>query len=145
MGRRQIQMMKKLFYQSECQDGVHTCIVEDNGRVAYAYLLREKQIVGDLWLYNQEATPQEPEWKNRSKLPFLNPAAFFELSRMSEPLCSVDEIEIVWGGGDDGISTSLQLHLRGQFYGELIVGSKPGWTIAASQDGPLAKRLSSNP
>jgi hypothetical protein len=74
-------------------------------------------------------------------MPFLNPEALVDVSRMSQPLCSTDEIEITWSFGDDGIATSLQLHLRGQLYGEMKVGAKPGWTIAVSIDGPLAKRL----
>jgi len=90
---------------------------------------------------NQDSSPHEPEWKDRSKMPFLNPVAFVDASRMSGPLCSEDEIEISWLVGDDGIATSLELYIRGQLYGKMVVGAKPGWTIAASQDGPLAKRL----
>jgi len=32
-------------------------IIIDDNRVSYAYLLYDKNIIGDVWLYNRVATP----------------------------------------------------------------------------------------
>jgi hypothetical protein len=45
---------------------------EDDGKVAYAYLKKDNEIVGDLWLYNRCKTPVKPEWKDKKNIPFAN-------------------------------------------------------------------------
>jgi hypothetical protein len=128
-----------------CGDGLHRCVVEDNGRVAYAYLIREGKMIGDLWLYNQAETPIEPEWRDRTKMPFLNPIAFVDTSTMAQPLQSEDDLEAEWEVGADGVATRVRLYLYGCLYGVLAPAAKPGWSVAVVKDGPLAKLLSSSP
>jgi hypothetical protein len=134
--------MSTLLHQFTCDDGLHRCVVEDNGRVAYAYLIRENKMIGDLWLYNQAESPTEPEWRDRTKMPFLNPASFVDMGAMSQPLQSSDDIAAEWELGGDGVATKVALYLHGQLYGVLAPMVKPGWCVAVLKDGPLAKRLS---
>src|ERR687898_201513 len=54
----------------------YSAVFEDDGKVAYAYLLDDGRIVADVWLYNRAAAPEAPEWRDRSKAPFLNPRGF---------------------------------------------------------------------
>ena len=133
--------MSTLIHQLNCDDGAHSCVLEDNGRVAYAYLIREGKVIGDLWLYNQAETPVEPEWRDRTKTPFLNPAAFVDATAMAQPLQSGEDSAIEWEIGADGWATSAKLYLYGQLYGILSPQAKPGWCVAALKDGPLAKRF----
>lgn len=133
--------MSTFFTRFDCSDGQHACIIEDNGRVAYAYLLCRDEVVGDLWLYNQASTPSTPEWNDRSKMPFLNAKEYVDVIRMAHPIMSTEEIAIHWIDSASALAVELSLSLRGQLYGILASGMKPGWTIAASMDGPLAKVL----
>lgn len=63
-------------FDSRSPDGSHTLVVEEDERVAYAYLLRGPEIVGDVWLYNVAPTPEETNWKDPAQMPFLNPRAY---------------------------------------------------------------------
>lgn len=133
--------MSTFFYETSCNDGLHKCVVEDNGRVAYAYLIRENRMIGDLWLYNQAQSPVEPEWRDRTKMPFLNPVPFVQMSSMAQPLQSGGDVAAEWEIGADGVAMRVKLFLYGQLYGVLAPAAKPGWCVAAVKDGPLAKCL----
>lgn len=137
--------MSIFFHQLNCGDNLHRCIIEDNGSVAYAYLIREKRIVGDIWLYNQATTPENPEWQDRSKMPFLNPKAYVDFDSMQPPLCSTDEVDAKWEFDEGGLFVRVGLYLRGKLYGLLVPMAKPGWCVAARKDGPLAKPLPTMP
>jgi len=113
-------------------------VVEDDGRVAYAYLLENGRIVGDVWLYNVADAPVAPEWSHRSKLPFLNPAPFCR-NDISIPRVTDVAIRCVW--------LRDQTLVVDVFFSEVHVarlrrGAKPGWSLLAAREGPLAKRLS---
>ena len=51
-----------LDFVSPC--GAFTLTVDDDGKVAYAYLKKEKKILGDVWLYNRCPAPDEKEWQD---------------------------------------------------------------------------------
>ena len=114
-------------------------VVEDNGRVAYAYLLdSDQQIVSDVWLYNRCDTPVKPEWTDPDKLPFANPAGFVRLDGAIMPINRAEEVEIVW------IQVSgvmAQIHIRNTLAGVLALDARPGWSVMAAKDGPLARML----
>ena len=133
--------MGTFYMRFDHTDGQHACIIEDDGTVAYAYLLRRNEVVADLWLYNQAPTPSYPEWKDRSKMPFLNSKEYVDMLRMAHPIISTEEVTIHWIDGSPAVAIQLSLSLHGQLYGLLASGTKPGWTIAASKDGPLARVL----
>ncbi|WP_374951629.1 hypothetical protein [Mucilaginibacter sp.] len=46
--------------------------IEDDGRVAYAYLMQGNDEVADVWLYNLAAAPVASFWNEADK-PFVNP------------------------------------------------------------------------
>ncbi len=133
--------MTTLLEQFDCQDELHRCVVEDDGRVAYAYLVRENRMIGDVWLYNQAESPIEPEWRDRIKMPFLNPVSYVNLEAMAPPLKSRDDLAVAWEVGKEGIVTQVSVYLHGRLYGILEPMAKPGWCVAALKDGPLAKCL----
>ena len=55
----------------------YSVIFDDDGRVAYAYLLApDEHIVSDVWLYNRCESPLQPEWPDQEKIPFANPASY---------------------------------------------------------------------
>jgi len=66
----------ELLLRLDSPDGRLSVMLEDDGRVAYAYLLQDGKVVGDVWLYNVVETPERVDWKDRSQMPFLNPKRF---------------------------------------------------------------------
>jgi hypothetical protein len=96
-------------------------VVEDNGRVAYAYLRDDtSRTVGDVWLYNTVETPDLPEWKDRKLLPFRNPRGYAENWLPPAPLSDAD-VRVVWGTSKVG-SPSAAVYL----WGELFAFLEPG-------------------
>ena len=56
-------------------DGKCAIVIEDDGRVGYAYFLDSRgDICGDVWLYNRCPAPDVPEWHDPSGAPFANPS-----------------------------------------------------------------------
>ena len=112
---------------------------EDDGRVAYAYILDpDGNIVGDVWLYNRCAAPAEPEWHDKSQLPFANPASFVRGEARIKPVSNVCDVSVQWKLMDDG-QPRANILIRNHLAGVLSNGSKPGWSTQASRNGPLAK------
>ena len=114
--------------------------MEDDGKVCYAYLIAEDgNICGDVWLYNRCHAPTEPEWHKRENAPFANPASF---SRQSSDFClpgSVQEISVEWIEVDQ--LEVARICLSGTYFAKLMDGAKPGWSLLAAKDGPLAQAL----
>ncbi len=131
-------MSDSLFFQFEGPDNLKA-MVEDNGRVAYAYLLEDKQIVGDVWLYNHGAGPSEAEWADPSKAPFANPADF--AAAIDIPIHNRTDVDVTWGVDYQSGAIQVSILIRGQLFAILEPGAKPGWSKLALQEGPLAKRL----
>jgi hypothetical protein len=112
---------------------------EDNGRVAYAYLRQEGKIVSDVWLYNRAQTPEQPEWTDRSKMPFLNPQGF---STDDEPPIPSRPEDVTARWVQDGNQLeAVEIYLKGVLWAKLAPGAKPGWSNGASRVGPLAQPL----
>lgn len=117
----------------------HSVVIEDNGRVAYAYLLQGNEIVGDVWLYNCTEAPDEPLWNDPNKAPYANPAGFAK-ARLISPAESGSDFEVKWSIVY-GKLRYADIHLRDKLLARLAPGSKPGWCVLALKDGPLAKVL----
>ena len=115
-------------------------VVDDDGRVAYAYLLdANDRICGDVWLYNRCIAPDEPEWRTRDNAPFANPASYAadcEAFRLAETGAG---FSVEWVREDTGFIAKL--FLRGELFAVLKEGETPGWARLAKKDGPLAKML----
>ena len=113
-------------------------VFEDDGRTAYGYLVRDKVIVSDVWVYNHGAPPEHPEWDDPSRAPFRNPKAYAR-SETIEPATREDDIAFAWAGTAEKRSATITL--RGVVLGVLTLGSRPGRARMAAADGPLARTL----
>jgi len=120
------------------QNDCYSVVIEDDGKVAYAYLLKEEHIIGDVWLYNQAETPADPDWTDKESLPFLNGQEFVRDN--ITPILNVDEVRVEWT--DDLEVGGVLLYIRDQFTAKLTINSKPGWSTNVTKDGPLARTIS---
>ncbi len=116
--------------------GGYSVTVEADARVAYAYLLENGKIIGDVWLYNVAPTPSSTNWKDRDQMPFLNPAPF---AGAQDAYDIRNGLECRWTG------RKVEILCGGELVAVLVPGAKPGWSKQAQEDGPLAKTLSSAP
>jgi hypothetical protein len=108
--------------------------VEDDSRVAYAYLRRYGEIVADVWLYNVAEPPEENAWLERTQLPFLNPRKF----------CKQGVVERITKRTQIGctiVSEYVEVSIDSQLIARLKPGVKPGWSRFAVIDSPLARPL----
>jgi hypothetical protein len=111
-------------------------VLDDDGRVAYAYLLKDEEVVGDVWLYNVDEAPETPPWKDPSQMPFLNPKSYCRLE--SVPRLQADsEVHCRW------YKQGVEVSIDGIIVARLEEGAKPGWSRMAARPGPLAKPLES--
>lgn len=114
---------------------------EDDGRVAYAYLLApDGKFVADVWLYNRGKPPLEPEWHDRSLMPFANPADYVEEDGRFMIPTKPSDISVDWDASDPSGLTA-RIHVHGELFAMLRPGSKPGWSLLAVRNGPLALKL----
>src|SRR6266851_4505324 len=74
--------------------GVRALVLDDDGKVAYGYLLEREAVVGDVWLYNVAATPNTVDWNDKSQMPFLNPQKFCKAETV--PRLNPQSLEIRW-------------------------------------------------
>ena len=132
--------MNEFFESYQSPDPALSLVVEDDGRVAYGYLLVDKEIIGDVWLYNQAETPSAPEWKDESKAPFLNPSAYVDQPSDFAPITSSSELRIKWVT-ENGEIVGAHIFIRGRHHATVRRAQKPGACRFARKDGPLAKVL----
>jgi hypothetical protein len=113
-------------------------VVEDDDRVAYAYLLHEGRIVADVWLYNRTPAPQRPPWQEpKGQMPFLNSAHHVHVGgsvRSPTP----DAISVLWPDGTQS-DLSITVCIDNDPIAWLAPGAKPGWSALVKRDGPLAR------
>lgn len=114
-------------------------VFDDDGKTGYAYLIIDDEIVGDVWLYNVGPPPENPEWPDRDKMPFANPAGFASEERF-EPINDPAEIALDWVVGSDGLR-QVSVTLKGTVHALLRPGAKPGWCRLAANASPIAKPL----
>jgi hypothetical protein len=123
-----------------CKDDYlnYSAFFEDNGRVAYAYLLRNQEIISDVWLYNHGPSPLEPEWHSPEKLPFANPVDFASNQEVT-PVENPNQVSFQWNYTNEQKVISVEIYLEGILYGILKPGFKPGFAKLAIKDSPVAK------
>ena len=117
---------------------------DDDGRVAYAYLLNQVgRIVADVWLYNRCDTPVEPEWRDPARMPFANPKAYVHESEHHafRAVQAIADVRVNWCV--EGENAKAQVIIRGKLFATLLEGRKPGCSLLACKDGPLAMVLRS--
>jgi hypothetical protein len=124
----------ELLLQFENDTGELAVVIEDDGRVAYAYLLEHGKVVADVWLYNVAAAPESVDWADRAAMPFLNPRAYCGARTIprfgtdTQLTCKWDARGVVILVDDDAVA-------------QLTVGERPGRSRGAEQAGPLARPL----
>lgn len=135
--------MTEYYNQCFCQPcPKYSLIIEDDGKACYAYLLFDNKVIGDIWLYNQSETPIAPEWNKKEAMPFLNPKEFTKDVNEIGLLDCNREIEIQWSFVDDNCTIDqVKIHVDGRIVAVMKQNSKPGQSINAKKDGPLAKLL----
>jgi hypothetical protein len=123
------------------EHGAWTVVVEDDDRVAYAYLHHQGLMVGDVWLYNRGLSPQRPPWQEpRSEMPFLNSAQHVhENGSVRSP--SPDDVSVTWADRTDS-DPPVTVWIGNQPVAWLAPGAKPGWSALVQRDGPLARTRS---
>ena len=131
------------FHQWHLEPPALSVIIEDDDRVAYAYLFRSNTIVSDVWLYNVREAPATAEWTSPDEMPFLNPA---DLS-LDKGIyrCLDDPLRVRLEPLDSGHGTGVRLYIDNTLHAVLAEGAKPGWCRLAVRDGPLAKRIEDAP
>ena len=129
--------MSEFFISVICNDFENFSVkIEDDGRVAYAYLLEDTTIVGDVWLYNQLDTPTVGAW-DRSQMPFLNPIDFVD-GRTIRPILNNSDVEIKWEYLNESIEA--RVFIRKELVAILRPNELPSWSLFVRKDGPLARK-----
>lgn len=132
--------MSEFFLQLYCDsNSSYSLIIEDDGRVAYAYLMNNEAMIGDVWLYNQESSPLVVNWENKNEMPFLNPLSFVNINL--PPIENDNEISLNWIFLDDDDLQSVEIYIKGTLVAKVSPGSFPGWSTVVTKDGVLAKIL----
>jgi len=109
--------------------------IEDDGKVAYAYLLHGDGIVGDVWLYNVADTPESVSFRDPEHMPFLNPRGFCRQEVAVTRLSAASNLRCVW------TASHVDLFVDSEWIARLREGARPGWSKLASRPGPLARPL----
>lgn len=130
--------MEVYFNQFFCrEDSSYAVIIEDDTRVAYAYLLRNNEIVSDVWLYNSMEPPDVVDWKELGNAPFFNTAEYTDdLGNGNTDV--LGGIEITWSISK---KVSAFVELNNGVKALLKEGAKPGWSNNVKKSGPLALQL----
>lgn len=132
--------MSTYFKQLICEkDNRFSIIIENDGRVAYAYLLDQDSIIGDVWLYNQINTPNIVDWKDIEKAPFLNSLKYTKNDKSLISNRFIDSAKTFWNIHKTNVQVLIQFENGLKVI--LENGAKPGWSNNVFKDGPLAKLL----
>jgi len=130
--------MSQFLTQIPCEfDDNYSVLIEDDGRVAYAYLLEYGDVIGDVWLYNQVLAPLDSNWFNQ-QTPYLNPAEYLAKDAAIKPVKNQNEIRCEWLASANDGSIEVGISIRDRFIAQISSGSKPGWSVLVVKNGPLA-------
>ncbi len=123
-----------------CEFDTHySLVIQDDGRVAYAYLYEGEDLVGDVWLYNQIEPPLTSFWLPED-MPFLNPKEYLADNAKIKSITDKSEVRCEWTESKDTGLIEAAIYVRDKFIASVAVGDKPGWSVLVSKDGPLAYR-----
>jgi hypothetical protein len=121
--------------QISCEfDHHYSVMIKDDGRVAYAYLYEGEDIIGDVWLYNQQQAPATSFWLAED-MPFLNPTEYLAKDK---PIAAESEVRCEWTENPNDGLIEVGIFIRDKFIAAISAGSKPGWSVLVAKDGPLA-------
>jgi len=130
--------MSQFSFKSSCHfDDYYSVIIEDDGRVAYAYLMEGEDPVGEVWLYNQQPAPTNSNWYEQQP-PYLNTEEYIDRSIRVSPLTNKNQLYVEWTESPDNGAVEIAIYIREKFIAQITSGSKPGWSTLVIKDGPLA-------
>jgi hypothetical protein len=118
-------------------DRYYSLVIADDGRVAYAHLYEGEDIIGDVWLYNQQEAPAVSFWQPED-LPFLNPTEYLAKEAAIKPITDKNEIRCEWTESTSDGLIEVGIYIRDKFIASVASGAKPGWSVLVVKDGPLA-------
>ena len=118
-----------------------TLTFEDNGKVAYAYLKDNGNIIGEVWLYNY-TNITTPEWDNAKNAPFLNPEEYINMQGIMKKSITLHDVLVNWE--QDGNDLVAYIYILENLYGVIGPEDKPGYARFAIKNGPLAKVMAIN-
>ncbi len=119
----------------------YSAVFDDDGEVAYGYMLLDGKIISDVWLYNSGEAPSEWPWLgDPDGPPFANPIAFASPARFGA-VATRDDLSFVWSYGEGDVPVAVEFWIRGKLHARVTPDSKPGWCVLAIKDGPLARKL----
>lgn len=131
-----------LLYDSPC--GNYQLCFDFDGKTAYAYLLKNRRIQADVWLYNAAEAPEEPEWKQpsaRDRLPFSNSREYVKKTGFVPPGAQ-EQLNVNWEM-EDGAVRKVLLFIDGALHATLAPDEKIGHCRLVCKNGPLAQILES--
>ncbi|WP_417355452.1 hypothetical protein [Flavobacterium sp.] len=136
MENKKLKTYYKQFF-SEKKD-IFSVIIDDDGSVAYAYLLEGNNIISDLWLYNSGKTKYE-DWENISEkdLPLQNLDCYIITKIKS--ITNDNDIDVEWY--IEGNSVKVEIYIHNKLIGILNSTSKVGFNTLVSEDTPIAKKI----
>lgn len=115
----------------------HTLVIEEDDRVAFAYLLQHHTIVADVWLYNQRPALHQPIWEaSQGGLPPVNPPKYL---RTDTPGLNADLVQAAHAEWQPDTG-KVTLHFPNGHRVQLAPGWKPGYSTLVATDGPLARK-----
>lgn len=130
--------MSTFFSQRNCEfDSHYSIIIEDDGRVCYAYLYEGEDLIGDVWLYNQQQAPTTSFWRTED-MPFLNPTEYISRDSDIKPIINESEVRVEWTESRDDGLIEVGIYILDKFIASIASGSKPGWSVLVIKNGPLA-------
>ena len=132
--------MSEFYKQYFCPfNDIYSLIVEDDGKVSYAYLLKERDVISDVWLYNQQKNPNKTDWSNRDDMPFLNPQEYIlEDAIMCLPIKEDSDVDLEWKCNDEAIE--VKVYVRKELIAILRPYLFPAFSLLVCKDSPLAKK-----
>ena len=134
--------MFEYFDQLFSPNASYSVVIEDDGKVAYAYplLFIKVNIVGDVWLYEIKVRHHSQRIANRKKnMPFLNSSEFLKNSKNLELIATGQELKINCIFFENSTLTAVEIFIRDRLIAILKPNEKPGWSTLVKKDGPLAK------
>ena len=117
----------------------YSVIIEDEGHVAYAYLLKKKKIIAHLWLYNQlnQMDNSSLESGDTFVMPLENIKPGFKLN----PIINQEDVYVNWNFSEDSKTIEASIFIRGEFLGNMNNHDKHGCSKAIINDCPGAYRF----
>lgn len=112
--------------------------IEDNGKVAYAYLLRNDKIISELWLYNR-GNAQYDNWDDLSEDDLPPQNLDYLIEKTIEPISSNKDINIKWIF-NDATNTKAYIYIHNELIGSLESKEPIGFSKLVLQDTPIAKK-----